>query len=427
MKQERVLSVDALRGLTILLMVFVNDLGHAAPAWMHHIQPSDADGMTLADVVFPTFLFIAGVSIPLAVERALAQGLSYFQILGHIVTRTLALLTMGLIELNEGADRTLGSPWWGLLAFVSIILAWCHVPPERGARRNILLMLKILGFASLITLLAIFRRKPVSTHVAFLGHVQNWTWLRTEWWGILGLIGWAYLVVSLIYLAVGRRREWLMGAIGVLLLLNLSSDVGGVLGRVDDKPWLNGVRPVIDMLGSWFGAIDNYVSFKEVLGSQSSITMAGCMLGTVLKAGSDIETHKARLRWAMGFAGGLFLVAILTDCFQGINKNAATPAWCMLCASIACAVWAFLYLVMDVWQYRRWSIIVRPAGANPLIAYLLHPIVVWVLSLAGLGSYLLSYTDSRNAWVAIAGSVAMALAICGLTGLIAKAGLRMRV
>ena len=31
----RVASVDALRGLTILLMVFVNDLGPAAPSWMH--------------------------------------------------------------------------------------------------------------------------------------------------------------------------------------------------------------------------------------------------------------------------------------------------------------------------------------------------------------------------------------------------------
>jgi hypothetical protein len=48
----RVASVDTMRGLTILLMVFVNDLGPAAPAWMHHIQPPDADGMTLADVVF---------------------------------------------------------------------------------------------------------------------------------------------------------------------------------------------------------------------------------------------------------------------------------------------------------------------------------------------------------------------------------------
>ena len=70
----RIISLDVLRGLTILLMIFVNDLGRGTPSWMHHIQPSSADGMTLADVVFPAFLFIVGVSIPLAFERARAAG-----------------------------------------------------------------------------------------------------------------------------------------------------------------------------------------------------------------------------------------------------------------------------------------------------------------------------------------------------------------
>ena len=91
----RVASVDALRGLTILLMVFVNDLGPAAPSWMHHIQPPDADGMTLADVVFPWFLFIVGVSIPLALERARALGVPGWKQFAHILLRTAGLLIWG--------------------------------------------------------------------------------------------------------------------------------------------------------------------------------------------------------------------------------------------------------------------------------------------------------------------------------------------
>ena len=57
----RLLSIDVLRGLTILVMMFVNDLEgvRGAPAWMKHVQPSTADGMTFVDVVFPAFLFIA--------------------------------------------------------------------------------------------------------------------------------------------------------------------------------------------------------------------------------------------------------------------------------------------------------------------------------------------------------------------------------
>src|SRR5438477_13039093 len=91
----RIDSVDALRGLTILLMVFVNDLGRAAPSWMHHIQPPNADGMTLADIVFPAFLFLVGMSIPLAFERSQAAGKSKWAQLAHILTRTAGLLLMG--------------------------------------------------------------------------------------------------------------------------------------------------------------------------------------------------------------------------------------------------------------------------------------------------------------------------------------------
>src|ERR1700751_1246943 len=90
----RIASVDALRGLTILLMIFVNDLGQGAPSWMRHIQPSNADGMTLADVVFPAFLFIVGVSIPLAFERARQAGRSAWAELGHVLSRTAGLLCM---------------------------------------------------------------------------------------------------------------------------------------------------------------------------------------------------------------------------------------------------------------------------------------------------------------------------------------------
>src|SRR5262249_55608586 len=120
---RRVASVDALRGLTILLMVFVNDLGPAAPSWLHHIQPSDADGMTLADVVFPWFLFIVGVSIPLAFERARALGVPRWKQLAHIALRTAGLLVMGVIVLNNEEDKSPHAQLWGTLAFASLLLA----------------------------------------------------------------------------------------------------------------------------------------------------------------------------------------------------------------------------------------------------------------------------------------------------------------
>src|SRR5437867_2108929 len=75
-ESTRVYSVDVLRGLTILVMMFVNDLHSVkgAPVWMKHIHPSDSDGMTFVDVVFPAFLFIVGMSIPFAIGRRLERG-----------------------------------------------------------------------------------------------------------------------------------------------------------------------------------------------------------------------------------------------------------------------------------------------------------------------------------------------------------------
>jgi len=50
---NRISSIDIMRGLTLVLMLFVNDLNmNVAPAWLGH-RPADFDGMGLADWVFP--------------------------------------------------------------------------------------------------------------------------------------------------------------------------------------------------------------------------------------------------------------------------------------------------------------------------------------------------------------------------------------
>lgn len=61
MSTSRLKSIDILRALTMLLMIFVNDLWSlsAIPGWLEH-KPADFDGMGLADVVFPAFLFYCG-------------------------------------------------------------------------------------------------------------------------------------------------------------------------------------------------------------------------------------------------------------------------------------------------------------------------------------------------------------------------------
>jgi len=423
----RINSVDALRGLTILLMVFVNDLGQAAPAWMLHIQPPNADGMTLADTVFPAFLFIVGVSIPLAFERAEAAGKSKFAQLGHIFTRTAALLFMGVIELNRGNDLALPSGLWGVLAYTALILAWCSLPRERGWKRNLVLAAKALGIAGLVVLLAIYRRAPETAEIPFLGSVEGWVWLRTGWWGILGLIGWAYLTVGLLVLLLGRRREWLMGALALLMALHLAFNHGGLFTRLESKSWLGPMAPALAAIAGWIAGLEHYVSLRDALGSLAGTTMAGCLLGTILRRDSDLTSHRARLGWAWTFAVGLLVAGFVTDTFEGINKIAATPTWCLWCAALTCIVWIALYWLLDVARLAGWSILVHAAGINPLVAYFLHPIVVGLLSLAGLARTVLAYKGATDAWMVVGGSLAMTALICAAAGLLGRLGLRMRL
>lgn len=92
----RVSSVDIMRGITIAGMILVNTAGdfeHVYPPLDHAAW----DGLHLADVVFPFFVFVMGVSLALALSRALELGATRSQLVPKIVRRTLILFALGLL------------------------------------------------------------------------------------------------------------------------------------------------------------------------------------------------------------------------------------------------------------------------------------------------------------------------------------------
>src|SRR5258708_10323365 len=119
-KPPRVDSVDLVRGLTILVMLFVNDVAgvHGTPPWMKHIEPSTADGLTFVDVVFPAFLFIVGLSLPVALERRRVEAGAGLSLARHIAARTLGLLVIGVLLVNTEPMADLAPrsrSFWALL------------------------------------------------------------------------------------------------------------------------------------------------------------------------------------------------------------------------------------------------------------------------------------------------------------------------
>ena len=92
---KRLLSVDILRGLTIIFMIIVNDPG----SWSHVYAPllhAEWNGVTPTDYIFPTFLFIVGVSIVLSLTNKVQNQNSKNPILKKIFWRALKIYLVGL-------------------------------------------------------------------------------------------------------------------------------------------------------------------------------------------------------------------------------------------------------------------------------------------------------------------------------------------
>jgi len=92
----RLLSLDALRGLTVAAMVLVNNPGtwRAVYAPLRH---AEWHGWTPTDLVFPFFLFIVGVAIPLALGRRLSAGQSRSDVVAKILRRSAIIFVLGLL------------------------------------------------------------------------------------------------------------------------------------------------------------------------------------------------------------------------------------------------------------------------------------------------------------------------------------------
>ena len=92
----RLLSVDLLRGLTIAFMILVNDPGDSRVGF-RALDHADWNGFTPTDLVFPTFLFLVGVSLVLSYARREAAGAPRGAFLRHALRRTVVLFALGLL------------------------------------------------------------------------------------------------------------------------------------------------------------------------------------------------------------------------------------------------------------------------------------------------------------------------------------------
>jgi len=92
---KRLASLDALRGCTVAAMLLVNDPGD----WSHVYAPLDHavwDGCTPTDLIFPTFLFVVGVSVALGLLPRLDQGAPHGPLMRAALWRALRIVALGV-------------------------------------------------------------------------------------------------------------------------------------------------------------------------------------------------------------------------------------------------------------------------------------------------------------------------------------------
>jgi len=95
-KLHRWLSVDVLRGLTIGFMIMVNNNGGGDQAYWA-MKHTDWNGFTPTDLVFPTFLFLVGISTVFSTQARLAKGDTKSSLLFHTIRRAITLFLLGLV------------------------------------------------------------------------------------------------------------------------------------------------------------------------------------------------------------------------------------------------------------------------------------------------------------------------------------------
>ncbi|MEO8763827.1 MAG: DUF5009 domain-containing protein [Ginsengibacter sp.] len=338
----RIASIDIVRALTMLLMIFVNDLGtlHGIPDWLEHVK-SGVDGIGLADVVFPAFLFIVGLSLPFAIDNRRKKGDTSWQLVQHVLTRTIALLVMGVFFVNGETynETATGMPGylWDPLCCISFLLIWNLYP--KNANKVLVNIAKAVGIVTLIILAFIYRGGEGDHVVLF----------RRQWWGILGLIGWSYLAGGLVTVLAKNNFWILLGGWAFFSILSMVYKAG-------------------------FIPRDSFISFvpNAILGGTlAGLTMGGVLISTVFKYFRKRDDNKNMTLVFLGFSALLIVLSIITRPYWKLAKLGATPAWLFLCSAFTIITFTVVYWLADVYKKANWFTIIKPAGTDTLLVYLM--------------------------------------------------------
>ncbi|ETN58096.1 hypothetical protein AND_010303 [Anopheles darlingi] len=344
--RKRLQSLDTLRGIAIMLMIFVNS-GGGHYWWIEH---ATWNGLHVADLVFPWFLFIMGVCIPISLRGQLARNVSKRQIVSSITTRSISLFLIGLCLNSMNGPNMANLRIFGVLQrfgvayfVVSLVHLFCH--REQIASQH----------------------RFVRANVDIIRLVRQWI--------IVGLLVVIYLAVILLIPAPGCPRGY-FGPGGKHLFNVYPNCTGGITGYID--------RVLLGMSHLYQHPTARYVYDGQPFDPEGPFACLPTILQVFLglQCGSTILSftgHRQRLQrfavWsvALGLVAGVLCGFSKNDGWLPVNKNLWSLSYVLATASLAYLLLLICYYTIDV--KRVWNgYPFLYAGMNAILLYVGHTV-----------------------------------------------------
>lgn len=387
---HRIEALDVFRALTMFFMLFVNDIPGLknVPHWLFHAAPNE-DMLGFSDTIFPGFLFALGMAIPFAIENRIKKGDTRLQVAMHIFWRTVALLVMGVFTVNrdtlDPGATGMSNPVFSLLMVLAFFLIWSVYPKADNKRKYLFLAMKGLGILILTYLFYIYKGEEGAA-------------FSTSWWGILGLIGWTYVVCAGIYLFTRKNLVWNSLAMLALIGCSLLSAAG--------------IAEYIPIVG--------YMPASATL---FAFGMTGLWASLLLQRLAD-KKNPQRFYRVMGGIGLLMLIAALfAHPHWIISKLQDTPTWYFYCCAIFFPLFAFIFWLTDIKEKKHWFALIKPAGTVTLTCYVIPYAWYSVRSLLGV-----SYPDwMMSGAPGLIKSLILSFLVIALAWLLSKLKIRLKI
>jgi predicted acyltransferase len=171
---KRLISLDVVRGITIAFMIMVNNNG--GPGSWRFMNHATWNGLTPTDLVFPTFVFVVGVSVVFAFDARLARGATRAKLAWHTVQRAAVLILLGIVVNSFPFFQLPHMRFYGVLQRIAIcylVVGLFYLWDNRAWTKVVALVVALVGYWVLVRWVPIPGVGMPGRDVPFMDMTQN--------------------------------------------------------------------------------------------------------------------------------------------------------------------------------------------------------------------------------------------------------------